>query len=105
MISSNDLSILILTMGLIALVLGVRYLVVMIYRKAWSDLAEHTGLAFSPGDFFGRGLSLSGIYRSYLLSLDVFNSRSGRTSSTYTRIILPLRTNPELSLWLFNEVF
>lgn len=103
MISSSDLIFLFFTLGLIVFLLAVRIIVVMVRRRAWSKLGESTGLAFTPGNFFGRGMSLSGEYRSYPLTLEVFNFRSGRTSSTYTRILLPLRAGRDLSLWLISE--
>ncbi|HVN54686.1 MAG TPA: hypothetical protein VMT46_10175 [Anaerolineaceae bacterium] len=103
MISSSDLIFLFFTVGLIAFLLVVRIIVVKVHRRAWSALGESTGLAFTPGNFFGRGMSLSGEYRSYPLTLEFFNFRSGRTSSTYTHILLPLRAGRDLSFWLTSE--
>ncbi len=100
---SIDLFILpLLGLGLIALILVIRLVVVAIRRKAWSGLAERAGLSFAPGNFFGRGMSVSGLYRSGPLRMEPFVFRSGRSSSTYTRITLPTPGAPSDFFLLIN---
>ncbi|MBN1888740.1 MAG: hypothetical protein JW850_12155 [Thermoflexales bacterium] len=105
----NDLSALVMSLlpvlvagGMLILGLAFAYFNRQRRRQAWTELAERTGLTFEPGGFLGGG-RVTGNYRGYDLRLDTFTRRHGRSSTTYTRIVLSLSNPTSLELALSNE--
>ena len=69
-------------------------------RRAWSELAARTGLTFESGSFWGTP-TVTGTYRG--LTLDTFTRSSGKSSTTYTRIVLFVNNQANLYLAMYEE--
>jgi hypothetical protein len=90
-------------LGVIGVALVISYLILVNRRRAWTNLAERAGLNIEPGNFFGGGLCVSGVYHSHQLTLDKFTRHHGKSSTTYTRIVLFLNRQAGLQLDLSTE--
>jgi hypothetical protein len=71
-------------------------------QQAWSELAARTGLTFEPGGIFAP-MVVAGNYRGRPLTLDTFTRRTGKNSTTYTRIQLGANNPSALSLAIYDE--
>ncbi len=101
--SDTDLWFIFIILAFIVLAIFIGYLVLAARRRAWSNLADRAALSFSPGNFFGRGLSVSGSYHSHPLILDTFTRHYGKSSRTYTRITVTLNQPTSLNLAIYTE--
>ena len=95
--------ILLLIFVFIILSIAIAYFVLAARRQAWSQLADRAGLTFEPGNFFGSGLSVSGVYLGHQLTLSTFTRSSGKSSTTYTRVVLFMNQQANLDLSLYTE--
>ncbi len=89
--------------GVLALVLGAIYFSRQAQRKAWGELAARTGLTFEPGSFLGGGARVTGAYHNHPLTLDTFTRGSGKSRTTYTRIVLFVDNPANIYLALYQE--
>lgn len=88
--------------GVIVLAVGISYYRRQARQRAWSELAVRTGLTCEPGSFF-RPPYVTGVYRGHQLTLDTFTRGSGKSSTTYTRIVLFVNNQSNLYLALYEE--
>ena len=79
------------------------YLVLQSRRRAWEELAARLGLTFEPGNWIGRGMSISGTYRSQHITLDKFTRRTGKNATTYTRVVLFLKQPSQIEMEIYTE--
>ena len=91
-----------LVIGLLVAFVVLAYLRRQARQQAWSELAAHTGLTFEPGGLFSP-MRITGAYRGHALTLDTFTRRSGKNSTTYTRILLSVNNPSALSLAIYDE--
>ena len=91
------------SIALVVLALVASYLNLQSRRRAWEELAARLGLTFASGNWLGSGMSISGTYRSQHLTLDKFTRRTGKNSTTYTRIVLFLNQPTQLELDIYTE--
>lgn len=103
MTPNSDLWILLFIFGTISVVVFIAYVVLVARRRAWTQVAERANLFFEPGNMFGSGLSVRGVYQGRELTLDSFTRRTGKNSTTYTRIVLLLREPAGLEMTLNTE--
>lgn len=89
--------------ALLILVPVVSYLLLQSARRAWEELAARLGMAYTPGNLFGKGLSLSGSYRGQQITADIFTRYTGSKLRTYTRIVLFLKQAAPLDLEIYSE--
>jgi hypothetical protein len=89
--------------GFVIIMLIVSYFTLVGRGRAWADLAERTGLMYEPGQFFGYGRSVSGVYQRHQIKLDSFTRGTGKSSHTYTRIVALLNQPTNLSLTIYQE--
>jgi hypothetical protein len=89
--------------GIVALAVGVGYYSRQAQQKAWGELAARTGLTFEAGGFFGPAPRVSGTYRGHALTLDTFTRGSGKSRTTYTRIVLFVNNAANIYLALYQE--
>jgi hypothetical protein len=95
--------IILLSVVLIAGALIVSYFVGQGRRKAWSDFAERIGANYdSGGSWFGRP-TVTGVYQHHQFKLDSFTRRSGKSSTTYTRITVYLNNRTPFTLTIYQE--
>lgn len=73
-------------------------------RENWQQLGMRTGLSFTRGGLL-TAPSLGGEYRRRSLTLTTFSRSSGRSSTTYTRITLALKSPAAGTLGLSPEGF
>ncbi len=99
----SEFWILLIVLGFAALTVVIVYLTIVTRRQAWSQLAERANLQFNRGNFVSHGLSVSGVYQGHNLTLDTFSRSAGRSSATYTRIVLNLNQPANLDLTLSTE--
>jgi hypothetical protein len=57
-------------------------------KASWKALAESNQLTFVPGNWLGDGAYVYGNYRDCPLKLETFQKRQGKSSYTYTRIVV-----------------
>lgn len=101
----NDNIELLIIFGIIALILisiGASYLVAQGRKKAWADLAERIGVNYEPGGFFSRPV-ITGVYQRHQIKLDTFVRRSGKNSTTYTRIVAYLNNAANFTMSISQE--
>ncbi len=72
-------------------------------RRAWSAAASQANLTFEPGNLWGRGMKVQGVYRGHELVLDTFSVYYGDSRKIYTRVILPTSNPAGLQLEIFEE--
>lgn len=89
--------------ALVVVALVISYLVLQSRRRAWEELAARLGLTFAPGNWIGRGMSISGTYRSQHITLDKFTRRTGKSSTTYTRVVLFLKQPSQIEMMIYTE--
>ncbi len=92
-----------ITAAMVVVALVGSYLVLQSRRRAWEELAARLGLTFTPGNWIGRGMSVSGTYRSQHITLDKFTRRTGKNSTTYTRVVLFLKQPAQIELVIYTE--
>jgi hypothetical protein len=97
--------VLVIVASVLFVVLGLAagYISVQGRRKAWADLAERLGLNFEPGSYIFSRPIVSGTHLHHQVKLDSFTRSSGRSSTTYTRIIVYLSSAANFSLTLTEE--
>lgn len=88
-------------------VVGIVFLAVHYFQRqaqvqAWDELAMRTGLECDRGKFFWKPVRVTGNYHGRALVLDTFQRRSGKSSRTYTRVVLSVKNSSELHLTLFE---
>ena len=88
--------------GVLALVFGIAYATRQARTRAWTEVAERTGLTLEPGSFF-KSPRLSGTYRAHTLALDTFSRSHGKSSTTYTRIVVFVNNRANVYLALYEE--
>jgi len=89
--------------GVIVLVVAIAYFRRQARQRAWSELADRTGLTFESDGWFGTS-RVTGVYRGHQLTLDTFRrGSSGKNSTTYTRIVLFVNNQSNLYLALYHE--
>jgi hypothetical protein len=88
--------------AVIAIVLVVNYYGRQSRLRAWGELASNTGLTCESGGFFSP-IRVTGMYRGHGLVLDTFTRSSGKSSQTYTRIVLSANNPSDLSLAIYEE--
>ena len=103
MSSNFELILIILVFGVIALSIVIGYVVLAGRRQAWSQLADRAGLNFEAGNFFGSGITVSGVYQGHQLTLSTFTRHTGKSSTTYTRLVLFMNRQSSLDLSLSTE--
>jgi hypothetical protein len=91
------------TVALVVVALLASYLILQSRRRAWEELAARLGLTFTPGNWTGSGMSITGTYHSQHLTLDTYTRRTGKNSTSYTRIVLFLQQPTQLELEITNE--
>lgn len=89
--------------SILGLALGVGYYSRKRQQQAWSDLAAQTGLTFEAGGYFGPAPRVTGAYRGHTLTLDTFTRGSGKSRTTYTRIVLFVNNAANIYLTLYQE--
>jgi hypothetical protein len=89
-------------LGMLAVGLGTAYATRRARLRAWEELARRTGLAFEPGGYFTTP-TLTGSYRGHQITLDTFKRSSGRSSTTYTRIVVFVNNQESIYLALYEE--
>lgn len=89
-------------LGMVALGVGMAYASRQARAKAWGELARRTGLALEQGSFFVPP-RLTGGYRGHSLTLDTFTRGSGKSSNTYTRIVIFVNNQANIYLALYEE--
>ena len=94
--------------GIIALALGVAYFNRRAQERAWREVGERTGLTFEPGTAYLGGLvrtppRVTGTYRRHPLTLDTFTRGSGKSRTTYTRLVLFVNNAANVYLALYQE--
>jgi len=94
-----------LTLALIGLVMVINYFIIQGRRKAWQDLSERIGAAYEAGNYwFGRP-QVSGVYQQHRFKLDSFTRSTGKSSTTYTRLVVELNSTSGLVLSIQQEGF
>ena len=88
---------------LVVVVAVASYLISQSRRRAWEELANRLGMTFSPGNWWGSGMSISGTYRSQRLTLDKFTRRRGNSSITFTRAVVLMMQPTGLELDIYTE--
>jgi hypothetical protein len=88
--------------GLLTLGFGAAYFGRRRLRNAWGELAARTGLALEPGSLFVAP-RVTGTYRSHPLTLETFTRGSGKSRTTYTRIVLFVQNPANVYLALYQE--
>lgn len=73
-------------------------------EKAWRELADSTGLTYESGGFLGSS-RVTGTYRSHSLTLETFTRGTGKSRTTYTRIVLFVNNQTGAYLALYEEGF
>jgi hypothetical protein len=91
-----------IVVGVLVLFAVLAYLRRLARQQAWSELAARTGLTFEPGGLFSP-MRITGTYRGHPLTLDTFTRRSGKNSTTYTRIMLSVNNPSALTLAIYDE--
>ena len=100
--SGFTLLVILFLVAVFVLALGASYYSLQSQRRAWSELAARTGLTFESGSFWGMP-TVTGTYRDHALTLDTFRRGSGKSSTTYTRIVLFVNNQANLYLALYEE--
>ena len=101
----NDNFQLLMIFGIIAfilIVIAISYLSAQGRKKAWADLAERIGVNYEAGGFFSRPV-VSGVYQRHQIKLDSFVRRSGKNSTTYTRIVVYLNNAAQFTMSISQE--
>jgi hypothetical protein len=93
---------LLIVVGLLVIFAVLAYVSHQARRQAWGELAARTGLTLEPGGLFSP-MRVTGTYRGHALTLDTFTRRSGKSSTTYTRIRLAVNNPSALSLAIYDE--
>jgi hypothetical protein len=88
--------------GLIGLALGIAYYQRRAQRQAWGELAARTGLTLEANGWF-TPLRVTGTYRGHALTLDTFTRGSGKSRTTYTRLIVFVNNQANVYLALYQE--
>jgi hypothetical protein len=71
--------------------------------QAWRDVAERTGLSFNPGSSIFEKPVISGGFRGFNVVVDTFTRGTGKSRTTYTRIVFNLHAQSNLTLSLSGE--
>jgi len=73
-------------------------------RESWQSLSMRTGLSYQPGSFLVMP-SLTGEFRRRPLTLNTYTRSTGKSSVTYTRVIVGLKSPAAGTLALSPEGF
>jgi hypothetical protein len=101
----NSTTIILLAIVILISVAGlvIWYLRLAARRLAWSEVASRANLAFDPGNLWGTGSKVSGIYRGHELVLDTFSTYTGKSRTEYTRVTLTTSNPSGMQLEIFKE--
>jgi hypothetical protein len=70
--------------------------------RAWTELAERTGLQLTGGGMFSRP-RLEGSYRGHSTSLYTFTRHTGKSSHTYTVVEVQVNPSTAFELAIFKQ--
>jgi hypothetical protein len=71
-------------------------------QRAWTDLAERIGVNCEAGGFFNRPV-VTGVYQRHQIKLDSYVHRAGKSSTTYTRIVVYLNRAANFTFSISQE--
>ncbi|MBI3762629.1 MAG: hypothetical protein HY260_12330 [Chloroflexi bacterium] len=92
----------ILMAAFVALAFGIAYYQRQARERAWGELAGRTGLTLEPGNFL-TGPRVTGNFRGHTITLDTFSRGSGKSRTTYTRIVVFVNNQANVYLALYQE--
>jgi hypothetical protein len=101
-IANSESLIILLIIAFVFIAIAATFLVSQGHKKAWADLAERLGLNFEPGSFFSQPV-VAGVYQRHQIKLDTFVRRSGKNSTTYTRIVVTLNNAANFRMSISQE--
>jgi hypothetical protein len=93
----------VILIGLVSvIVIAISYLQKRAYQNAWGELASRLGLQYTQGNLL-KYPSVTGIYRSRNVTLDVFMRGTSKNRTTYTRIVLEVNNSLQRSMKIYQE--
>ena len=99
------LVLIVISVAIMAAVILIAYFITRSRQAAWEELATQAGLAFEPGNYWGKSPRVSGAYHGHPMLLESVTRGYGRNRVTYTRIVFSLMNASELYLDLSTEGF
>lgn len=71
-------------------------------REVWQQFADEIGGEYIEGGFF-KSQKVIGKFENWTITLDTFTRSTGKTSTTYTRMMAPYKTNDEFKFKIYRK--